>query len=478
MKNSTPRNFVFVLLLLCTLILCPDVAAQEAARYKISTARSSPSNSDACNETAYVIKSRHGAPQSQPESQKSRERSQKSREGAPRPVSASDIRSIKLLNEKPSREDLIRAITECTWRDTSDINRILIEFNVWRFNTDGLYGWHKVTDYVPSPSGGGKWDVIEDAELAKFFLQFDNGERMPLLIDKDGYLSVGGLVPHQHLGESPNYNVPALSVKPEVVSKIEELTSHKWKSGDDLTGPKWQVLEFKPDREFFLTIDTAKPPCKGQWQIEDDTILTYILEDSCGWFKGSLPYPQHFRLTAKDCLVKAHWDATKIHLPLSASLFVPYDQTLKKSVVFEEATEPQVSVRVEYDTPIRAGKITEFKVTIQAPVKEDYHQPGPFTLEKFMVIKNTKPIDPQADRMAAMDSSFYDNPWTLTGTSLASIDLSKRSLKEGESYQFSLPVVFAESGPTSFSINAIARGKWYPHQTGYRRLKQFMVNVQ
>lgn len=288
------------------------------------------------------------------------------------------------------------------------------------FDSSGSYDFFGPFTDTGISHTNGSWNFEADADGA-WFLIYSSGFRQRFWLNKNGTLTLsnGGTFKAcdrvKQDTNSPLEKLPIIQTPVATLKIMEKLIAHAWKGANDLN------LDFKPTSitftknwEYVATYRYGECENKGNWYVVGNTIDIRTEENKC----------------SSATLISLKFTDSGDLLFHRNDLFINEDFPEEKGIINISSTI--MPLKVHYDLPIQKGVANQFNIKVTNVSTIEY--PGSKTLQRFLVTD------------APMGTSFK------TTSEITSIELSDRIVRPGESYEFSVPVTFKNSGKQTFYI--------------------------
>ncbi|MFH0862614.1 MAG: hypothetical protein V1875_06235 [Candidatus Altiarchaeota archaeon] len=332
--------------------------------------------------------------------------------------------------KESSREAIYDKLTKNSWCTPKGINSY-----VYSFKPDGTYAWNQFEDYVPSPSGSGRWN-FEQNPAGEWFLLYDNGQRLRFTLYRFDrlILEYANLRPCDPITTPRKYDASSLPPVRSPNQDDKKLVANRWKRANDIDlDYEPTLVEFRDNFEYVTTYRYGECQNSGSWYAKAGQIKASSTTDKCD--PRDDIYPEAF---------PGEWSEDGfLLLNNDDDLYVPEDYPLMKGVIWRIFSFSDImEIKVEYDMPIRAGVPNRFDVEMKNVAKRE----GPMTIRRFSVTKDYGDYRNTDGSIAQVDE-------------IAGLDLGSRILKPNETYNFSLSVTFEKPGKQRMYLYALVDGR-------------------
>lgn len=414
MNKQAPKDYIFVLLLLCLLILeiGPSVAAGKG-------------NPADCNTDILIVK---------PSNNK---------------TEATKVDETPA--EKPdthSADEVLRALVAQTWEHNGCY---------WRFYSDGTYEWDGVRYDLPRgapayPSRRGTWG-LEKNSAGRYAIALGDGGVMPInWVMNDKTLIVGTLAWGQFTGEVPRGPAPKLQQSLDLQNRVNQLIRNKWSLSSAAGKTTPFSFDFNKDRS--ATISLKSGPLVGTWGcsgeyvwiqpvafsttcMDADLSFLYVLKlgrdgkVQLAFPAGGQYYSNAGTTAGVSGAIHCTMDPEKTPLELSKSWCVDVDKLPKRGAISLNGNK--LWFQLEYDYPIRSGVVNPATFMFGVPRVTVGELIGPLQVQKLI--------------FSQVDTSGRKHE-------LARLDLPNRSFAPNSPEKFQLPLKFFGPGKTKLIIDA------------------------
>jgi len=360
-----------------------------------------------------------------------------------KPVSAESALSV---------ETIFDTLTANSWASLP-LSKGHPDHSVSTFQADGTYSYEYFTDHIV-PATKGKWNL--QFLQGQWYLCQDNGKRRTITVNEDGSITLhhGKLYPHKPLQRQEGQTavtLPTLQLMPKVQEIVQRMTGQTWKRANDIDLRREPTLvRFQPDWTYVATYRNGECKSEGTWYATTDEIIAVSPKGHCDDRHG----------TGGDSLTAEVIDDRKILV--NRDLYVPEDEPVPRGIIWGLlGFEPVVSIRAEYEMPIRVGKSVRFDVTITNGGRDT------LKLDRFS-------LSPAYSNYGRDLGKPGEQP-VLPADEIAGIDLEGKMLAPSESHTFRLTAELPKAGQQWVYFNGLVSGptqNWDIHRAHELTVKE------
>lgn len=304
------------------------------------------------------------------------------------------------------------------------------------FSANGHYEhrWIPLSGEKPLVRVSGKWN-LQPGPNGTWLACFDSGERHLVTLFDSGAIQLDGWkYPLRKVAAGPESlsvdGLPAIQLPESIKQRIAVLTSHAWYRQNDVNLDRYPaMIEFQKDFTYKAYTPSGRSYPAGFWYASADKIHLTGPRDEHGESDYLRDEGAHAAIEIDN----------PNRIIIDSAPYVTKEQLSTKGVIWSiGGYKKELTVRIEYDMPIRKGIPCRFEVTfVQTPNMIAQR----FSVTNGFEYEYRKPDSP-----------------IKSAKEIAAVNLNDTLIGEQETKSFSLDVTFPESGQHTYYLNALIKG--------------------